>query len=82
MKQESIQYTLKRMLNTVPRDQYSPKFTALAKAMGVHTVTLYRYMNATWEKPVNIPTDRLIKAAAFWECSIDDLINQPANTPS
>lgn len=71
-------YSFKDRLNRVPRSRYSDEFEKLYTTLGISKETLYRYMNATWENPVSIPTARLLLAATFWNCTVDDLINHPA----
>lgn len=73
------QYAFKTMLMGVTKGEYATRFEEFRAALGVSRRMLYAYLNATWERPVTIPADKLMAAARFWGCTIEDLINEPEN---
>lgn len=73
------QYAFKDMLMSLTKGEYGARFEEFRLALGVSRRMLYVYLNATWDRPVNIPAEKLLAAARFWGCSIEDLINEPEN---
>lgn len=82
MNKSRKQYRIDEFLSKVPNAEYTEKVNAFCKHLGISGMTAWRYRNATWDAPQNMSIVRLIKAAEFFDVSVDQIINHPTNVPA
>lgn len=75
------QYRFADLLGQVPKDEYFKRLDDFCDHLDMSQSQAYKYMRASWEKPVNMPIATLLKAADFFGLSIDQIINHPTTVP-
>lgn len=79
MQQVARQYRFHEILNALPRSEYRDTFNALCAALGISRNMMYRYINATWDAPVNMSPAQMVFAASVFKTDISNILNTPSH---
>ena len=67
-------YKIDLKLKGLTKSDYDLAITQLPEILGVKLRQFKNYQHATLESNVNIPIDKMVVLAAFFKCSVEDLI--------
>lgn len=71
------QYNFGRLFGQIPKGEYNQRLDEFCEELDISRTHALRYMRATWSNPANMPIAKLIKAAKFFNLTVDELINHP-----
>lgn len=71
-----LKYNLLKKLKALPHDRYKLAKNKLPVALGVSKVTFNAWLYIRQDDPRQIPTNKLNAMAHFFNCTIDELVNE------
>jgi len=71
-----LKYTVKELITSVPKGDYSEELRTLIEKLGVSRASFYRLISIESDSSSSMTTDQLITIAKHFDVSIDELINK------